>query len=39
MCANIGYPGPVTVAKAEFNGDVEGKTVAAFYLLFFSVNI
>ena len=25
ICANIGYPGPVVVAKAEFNGDVVGK--------------
>ena len=24
ICSNIGYPGPVIVAKAEFNGDVEG---------------
>ena len=24
ICANIGYPGPVTVAKTEFNGDIEG---------------
>lgn len=25
VCANIGYPGPVVVAEAEFNGEVEGK--------------
>lgn len=24
MCANIGYPGPVIVAKAQFDGEVEG---------------
>ena len=26
VCASIGYPGPVIVANADFNGDVEGTT-------------
>ena len=25
MCASIGYPGPVTVAQAEFNGEAYGE--------------
>ncbi|XP_067951286.1 uncharacterized protein [Watersipora subatra] len=24
ICANIGYPGPVTVAKSEVNGEIQG---------------
>lgn len=26
VCATIGYPGPVIVAEADFNGDVEGSS-------------